>query len=71
MTEGVEEAGLAVLSYFRKHLGSLGVELDRVLTLIIQKAVNGSDFDLEQLNGLLFKGFNGLGTSYTIWHKPE
>jgi 2-polyprenyl-3-methyl-5-hydroxy-6-metoxy-1,4-benzoquinol methylase len=71
MSEGVEEAGLAVISYLRQHLGSLGDELDRVLTLIIQKAVNGSDFDLEQLNGLLFKGFNGLGTSYTIWHKPE
>ncbi|SVB46665.1 uncharacterized protein METZ01_LOCUS199519, partial [marine metagenome] len=55
----------------RKNLGALGDELDRILTLIVRKAKTSIDCDLEQLNGVLFKGYNGFGTSYTIWHKPE
>ena len=71
VVEGVERAGLSVLSYLHQNLEALGGELDRILTLIVNKAMKGSNFDLEQLNGLLFKGYNGLGTSYTIWHKPQ
>ena len=37
----------------------------------VLKAGTDIDFDLEHLNSLLFKGYNGLGTSYTIWYKPE
>ena len=37
----------------------------------VLKAEADIDFDLEHLNSLQFKDPNGLGTSYTIWHKPE
>jgi 2-polyprenyl-3-methyl-5-hydroxy-6-metoxy-1,4-benzoquinol methylase len=71
LIECFDRTGNSTLSYLNQNLGSLSDELERVLTLIVQKAVNGSAFDLEQLNSLLFKGYNGFGPSYTIWHKPE
>ena len=70
MAESFEQVGGAVLAYARQHLAVLGEELDRILVLVVRKAMDGSAFDLEQVRGLLFKGYNGLGTSYTIWHKP-
>ncbi len=68
--EALDQAGLAALAYGLQRLAELGEEMDRILTLIVRKAADGSEFDLEQVHGLLFKGYNGLGTSYTIWHKP-
>ncbi|MBI3773328.1 MAG: class I SAM-dependent methyltransferase [Gammaproteobacteria bacterium] len=70
VSDAFDRAGLAVLAYARKHLEELGGELDRVLTLIVRKATEGKDFDLKQVQGLLFKGYNGLGTNYTVWHRP-
>ena len=69
--EVLGKASLAIIFYVRKNLGALGDELDRILTLIVRKAETGIDCDLEQLNGVLLKGYNGFGTSYTIWYKPE
>ena len=43
-------------------------ELDVVLAKW-EAVVRG--FDFEHLNNLLFKGYNGLGTTYTIWYRPE
>lgn len=68
--ESLEQVGKIILDYASKHLEELGEELDRILTLIVNKAMKGDCFDLEQVQKKLFKGYNGLGTSYTIWHKP-
>jgi len=68
--EGLEQAGHVVVSYAKKHLVELTKELERILELVVSKSQDGKDFDLEKVRGLLFKGYNGLGSSYTIWHKP-
>ncbi len=68
---GVNRAGHAVTNYVSSHLEALGGELDRILSLIVRKAQDGRDFDLQQVQGLLFRGYNGLGTSYTVFRKPR
>ena len=45
-------------------------ELLRLLDMIVQKVQNDEEFHLSQVKRLLFHGYNGLGTTYTIWHKP-
>lgn len=71
VVEGVTQAGHAIADYAVRHLVELVGELERILTLVVRKTQDGTDFDLKQVHGLLFKGYNGLGTSYTIFHKPE
>ena len=44
-------------------------ELLRLLDMIVQKVENDEEIDIYGLN-CLFNGYNGLGTTYTIYHKP-
>ena len=44
-------------------------ELLRVLELISDKNNKNKSFLLKKITKRLFKGYNGLATSYTIWHK--
>ena len=52
-----------------QHLTELNGELLRVLEMIVLKARENRDFDLSQVGGKLFRGYNGLGTSYVVFHK--
>ena len=58
------------LEYMMNLLESRVQELLRLLDMIVQKVESDKEFDLSQEKGLLFNGYNGLGTSYTIYHKP-
>lgn len=58
-----------VSGYINQHLTELNSELLRVLEMIVLKARENTDFDLSQVGGKLFRGYNGLGTSYVIFHK--
>jgi SAM-dependent methyltransferase len=70
-TDAAREAGVKVVEHAAEQLEKLGEEIDRLLTLIVRKVQDGAEFDLAQVRGLLFHGYNGLGTSYTVFHKPE
>ncbi|BAO31139.1 class I SAM-dependent methyltransferase [Sulfuritalea hydrogenivorans] len=68
------ERGVATLvgevsGYINQHLTDLNGELLRVLEMIVLKARENRDFDLSQVGGKLFRGYNGLGTSYVVFHK--
>lgn len=69
------EAGVAsilseVSGYINEHLADLNGELLRVLEMVVRKAREHKEFDLSQIGGKLFRGYNGLGTSYVIFDKP-
>ena len=56
------------LDYIMDLLESTLQELLRILDMIVQKVQNDEEFDLSQIK-YLFHGYNGLGTTYTIYHK--
>ena len=33
--------------------------------------IENKEFDLNQVSGKLFRGYNGLGTSFVVFHKPS
>lgn len=68
------EHGVSVLvsevsGYINQHLTDLNGELLRVLEMVVLKARENREFDLRQVDGKLFRGYNGLGTSYVVFHK--
>lgn len=58
-----------VSDYINQHLVDLNSELLRILEMIVLKARKNKEFDLSQVGGKLFRGYNGLGTSYMVFHK--
>ena len=52
-----------------QNLSQLNTELLRLLEMIMLKNRENRDFDLSQVGGKLFNGYNGLGTSYVVFHK--
>lgn len=68
---GVSALTREVSGYINEHLADLNGELLRVLEMIVLKARENKDFDLGQIGGKLFRGYNGLGTSYAVFHKPS
>lgn len=52
-----------------QNLAVLNAELLRLLEMVVLKARENRDFDLSQVSGKLFRGYNGLGTSYVVFHK--
>ena len=68
--QGVAAIVREISSYINEHLADLNSELVRVLEMVVRKARENREFNLDQVGGKLFKGYNGLGTSYTIFHKP-
>ena len=36
-----------------------------------QQNLLAKTFDLNQVSGKLFRSYNGLGTSYVVFHKPS
>lgn len=67
---GVSALVSEVSGYINQHLADLNGELLRVLEMIVLKARENREFDLSQVGGKLFRGYNGLGTSYVVFHKP-
>ena len=45
-------------------------ELIRLLEIIVKSKQSNDKIDLTDINRLLFNGYNGLGTTYTIFYKP-
>lgn len=68
--QGVSSLVSEVSGYINEHLADLNNELLRVLEMIVLKARENTEFDLNQIGGKLFRGYNGLGTSYVVFHKP-
>jgi 2-polyprenyl-3-methyl-5-hydroxy-6-metoxy-1,4-benzoquinol methylase len=66
---GVSALVSEVAGYINHHLTDLNSELLRVLEMIVLKARENREFDLSQVGGKLFRGYNGLGTSYMVLHK--
>jgi hypothetical protein len=60
-----------VSDYINEHLADLNGELPKVLEMVVRKAHENKRFDLSQVSGMLFRGYNGLGTSYVLFHKPS
>jgi 2-polyprenyl-3-methyl-5-hydroxy-6-metoxy-1,4-benzoquinol methylase len=52
-----------------QNLAVLNAELLRLLEMVVLKTRESRDFDLSQVSGKLFRGYNGLGTSYVVFHK--
>lgn len=69
--QGVASITREVSGYINKHLADLNGELIRVLEMVVHKARENKEFDLGQVGGKLFRGYNGLGTSYAVFHKPS
>jgi len=67
---GVSSLVSEVSGYIIQHLATLNGELLRVLEMVVLKARENREFDLSQVGGKLFRGYNGLGTSYVVFHKP-
>lgn len=68
--QGVAALTDHVAGFLNRQLADLNGELLRVLEMIVRKARENREFDLGQVGGKLFKGYNGLGTSYIVFHKP-
>lgn len=68
---GVATLVKEVSGYINHHLEELNSELIRILEMIVHKIRVNKDFDLAKVNGKLFKGYNGLGSSYMVFHRPE
>lgn len=51
------------------NLHELNSEIFNLLKLITEKTKEDKDFNLDLINHKLFQGYNGLGTSYIIFHK--
>lgn len=68
--QGVASIIGEVSGYINEHLVDLNSELLRVLEMVVRKARENREFDLGQVGGKLFRGYNGLGTSYAVFHKP-
>ena len=68
--QGVASIIGEVSGYINEHLADLNGELLRVLEMVVRKARENREFDLGQVGGKLFRGYNGLGTSYAVFHKP-
>jgi 2-polyprenyl-3-methyl-5-hydroxy-6-metoxy-1,4-benzoquinol methylase len=66
---GVSALSEEVSHYIDKNLAALNDELLRVLEMIVLKIRENREFDLSQVSGKLFRGYNGLGTSYAVFHK--
>lgn len=69
--QGVASIIREVSGYINEHFADLNGELLRILEMVVRKARENRDFDLSQVGGKLFKGYNGLGTSYAVFHKPS
>ena len=50
-------------------LHELNSEIFNLLKMITEKVNDDKDFNLDLISHKLFKGYNGLGTSYIIFHK--
>lgn len=68
--QGVASITREISGYINEHLADLNGELLRVLEMVVRKARENREFDLSQVGGKLFRGYNGLGTSYAVFHKP-
>jgi hypothetical protein len=53
----------------KRQVGELNNEVISLLSMLSAKEKSGEDFDIDKLSHRLFKGYNGLGTSYIIFHK--
>lgn len=69
--QGVASIIEEVSGYINEHLADLNAELLRILEMVVRKARENREFDLSQVGGKLFRGYNGLGTSYAVFHKPS
>jgi 2-polyprenyl-3-methyl-5-hydroxy-6-metoxy-1,4-benzoquinol methylase len=67
----VDQTLNTVSNFIQGHLKELNNELIRILDMIIRKARENEDFDLNTIGNKLFRGYNGLGTSYVIFHKLD
>ena len=67
--KGVASLTGAVSAYVNENLSELNQELLRIVSMIVRKVRDGEEFDLSQVSGKLFRGFNGLGTSWVVFHK--
>lgn len=67
--KGVESLTELTAKYINDNLAELNSELLRVLEMTVLKARENREFDLEEISGKLFNGYNGLGTSYMVFHK--
>jgi hypothetical protein len=67
---GVSTLGLEMSNFIDNQLAELNAELLRLLEMIVLKARENKEFNLSQIGGRLFHGYNGLGTSYVVFHKP-
>lgn len=65
------QALAAASDYAKQNLQLLNGELLRILEMTVRKARDNIDIDLAKVEGHLFRGYNGLGTSYVVFHKPN
>jgi SAM-dependent methyltransferase len=68
---GISTLMLEITSYVNQNLHDLNAELIRILEKIVRKTRDGDDFELDKMGGKLFKGYNGLATSYVVFHKQS
>ena len=66
----LSKASVAFNEILAKQFSDLNSELLRILEMVNLKIEKGVDFNLNNLSKKLFRGYNGLGTSYVIFHKP-
>ena len=69
--KGVESLTELTAKYINDNLAELNSELLRVLEMSVLKARENREFDLDKYSGKLFKGYNGLGTSYVVFHRSS
>jgi 2-polyprenyl-3-methyl-5-hydroxy-6-metoxy-1,4-benzoquinol methylase len=69
--QGVASITKEISGYINENFLDLNVELLRVLEMVVKKARENKEFDLNKVSGKLFRGYNGLGTSYVVFHKPS
>lgn len=67
--DGINSLMQEVSKCISQNLRDLNCELNRVTQAIVQKIDKNQDFDISNIGSKLFRGYNGLGTSYAIFHK--
>lgn len=58
-----------VSNYIQAQLKELNYAVILIIDMIIHRARKNEDFDLNNIRNNLFQGYNGLGTSYIVFHE--
>ena len=66
----IRKASELSLDHILDLLESTVEELIRLLEILVRSKQSNDKINLTDINRLLFNGYNGLGTTYTIFYKP-